>query len=439
MGRVESDANQGSSATGQLFASPWVSWIGFRYLLSKKNSKFLSLITAISIVGVALGVTAMIVVLSVMDGFENELKKRLTSTDLHILVTPQPTSPGYQQGFVRVDDPEVTATQSRISAHPEVESVFPIVTTEAILRMGRKVVGVSLKGVGPERLDKLKRQMGEMAEPGMLIDRDGPNSQKLPSIFIGQEMAYELSAVPGDRVTLISPTETDGPLSSVPRMRRYVIEGIYRSGIPEQELHVVFASDQSVRSFLRRPDAINSWEVVVREFDRAAAVGTAIKETNPAWRVQDWVALNSHLFYSLRLERLAMTVILAVIVLVASFNIVTTLTMMVLEKKRDISILKAMGARHSQVAAIFLSEGLFIGALGVGGGLALGGLICLMLKRYEFIQLPEIYYDRTLPVAFEPFYYVCVGLIAVTIVLGACVYPSKRASRLDPIEGIRFG
>ena len=159
----------------------------------------------------------------------------------------------------------------------------------------------------------------------------------------------------------------------------------------------------------------------------------------PSFRVQDWIQLNSHLFASLRLERFAMSVALAFIIVVASFNIVTTLTLMVLEKRKEISILKAMGAEHGQVAAIFLAEGLLIGFLGAGGARFSRFVICLMLRRYEFIALPDIYYDRTLPVTFEWSYYGGVALCAVVIVLFACLYPSKRAAHLNPLDGIRFG
>ena len=134
-----------------------------------------------------------------------------------------------------------------------------------------------------------------------------------------------------------------------------------------------------------------------------------------------------------------MFVILAFIVVVASFNIVTTLTLMVLEKKREIAILKAMGARHGQVAAVFLSEGILIGGVGVFGGLLLAFFLCAVLRRYEFIQLPDIYYDRTLPVTFNLGYYVLVAVSAIVIVLAACLYPSRRAAKLNPLDGIRFG
>jgi lipoprotein-releasing system permease protein len=230
----------------------------------------------------------------------------------------------------------------------------------------------------------------------------------------------------------------EGPMASVPRMKKFVVEGVYRSDIPEQELHTIFAPDQSVRAFLRKADVLSSWEITVKNFESAPEIGAQVRKLLPQYRVQDWIEMNSHLFASLRLERIAMFVILAFIVIVASFNIVTTLTLMVLEKKKEISILKAMGAKDAEIGAVFLTEGLTIGGIGIGGGLLLGLVLCSLLKRYDFIQLPDIYYDRTLPVAFDLRYYILVSICAFVIVVTACLYPSRRAAQVDPLEGIRF-
>jgi lipoprotein-releasing system permease protein len=413
--------------------------VGFRYLRSKKNSRFLSFITLTSILGVALGVTSMIVVLSVMDGFEAELKKRLMSSDLHILITPTAKVSGFDGGFVPKQAIGGGEADQILSSNEKVLSFWPVLSTEAILRTGRKVTGVVVKGVTSERMERLKTQIAEFAEPQMLVQKEGAEIIRLPGLFVGQELAYEMGIIPGDQVTLVSPTESEGPLSVVPRLKRFVIEGIYHSGLPEQELHTAFASVGAVRSFLRKTDVLSQWEVTVSDFEEAPKIAARVRLLLPKFKVQDWVQLNSHLFASLKLERVAMFIILAFIIIVASFNIVTTLTLMVLEKRREISILKAMGARHGQVAAIFLAEGLFIGAMGVVSGVLCGALLCSMLKRYEFIQLPDVYYDRTLPVTFEPLYYVLIALCAMIIVLIACLYPSRRAARLNPLEGIRFG
>ncbi len=425
-----------------LWSSPWTGWVGLRYLKSKKNSRFLSFITLLSVGGVALGVTAMIVVLSVMDGFEAELKKRLMSSDLHVLVTPERRAPGFDQGFVPAESLNLEMAKKEIDRAglgEEIESFWPVVSTEAIFKAGKKVTGVVLKGITPERMNRLKGQVTESAEPQMLVKKEGAETVRLPGVYVGQELAYEIGVIPGDSVTLISPTETEGPMQSVPRLKNYVVEGIYHSGLPEQELHTVFAAEGAVRSFLRRQGVVSQWELTVKNFEKAPEVASVLLAALPNFKVRDWVALNSHLFASLRLERISMFVILAFIIVVASFNIVTTLTLMVLEKKREISIMKAMGARDDQISAIFLSEGLLIGGLGIGLGLVLGVVICGVLKRYEFITLPDIYYDRTLPVTFDPWYYVGVSVCALVIVLAACLYPSKRASKIDPLEGIKFG
>ena len=422
-----------------MWQSPWTGWVGLRYLKSKKNSKFLSFITLLSMLGVGLGVTSMIVVLSVMDGFEAELKKRLTTTELHILITPSPQVPGFDAGFVSKDTLDPSKILPRVEAKEQVESFWPIVATEAILKTGKQVSGVVVKGITDERLKILKTQVVETADPKMMVQHQGAEALYLPGLFIGQELAFQMGLIPGDQLSLISPTEMEGPMQSVPRIKRFVVEGVYRSGVPEQELHTVFAQAGAIRSFLRKQDVISQWEITVADFDRASKTAASLRTLLPGFKVQDWNQLNGHLFASLRLERIAMFVILAFIIVVASFNIVTTLTLMVLEKKREIAILKAMGARHGQVAAVFLSEGILIGGMGIIGGVVLGFGICSILRRYEFIQLPEIYYDRVLPVTFDWRYYAGVAFCAVIIVLFACLYPSSRAAKLNPLDGIRFG
>lgn len=414
-----------------LTTARWTSWVGMRYLRSKKSSGFLSLITVISVLGVALGVMAMIVVLSVMDGFEEELKKRLMRTDLHVLVTPKADTPGFERGVV----PSGVFSPP---SDPRIEAVHPVLSTELILRSARRVTGIVLKGIEEPRMEKLRAQITETAEAHQLKERQADGSELThPGITIGNELAYSMGLIPGDFVTLISPTETEGTLANVPRLKRFVVEAIYKSGFPEQELHVVFTRATAVQSFLKRRDVVSQWEIVSRRFEDSAAIAKDLRREHSGLRVQDWMELNGSLFASLKLERVAMFVILAFIVVVASFNIVTTLTLMVAEKKREISILKAMGATRDEVAAIFLSEGVLIGVFGVSLGMALAYGVCYVLKNFEVVALPDIYYDRTFPVAFEPMYYVGIGLSALLIVLVACVYPSRRAADLHPLQGIR--
>jgi lipoprotein-releasing system permease protein len=420
------------STLRHLWLDPWTIWIGFRYLRSKKNSKFLSFITLLSIFGIGLGVCAMMIVLSVMDGFEAELKKRMMSSQAHIIIQPTAQVNGFDQGYVADDAlrlPEWIEYLNSKKAKGRILELSSVLAADVILKSGKKVMGVSLKGVSQEHLNRLKENLMESV----------PGSVQSSSIFLGHELGFELGVIPGDEVTLISPLETEGPMGNIPRMKQYRLGGVYRAGDPEQEIHTAYTSKRTTEAFLRRADVVSQWEIILEKFEDAPQMAAEIRKILPHFRIRDWMEVNSSLFASLRLERLAMSVILAFIVVVASFNIVTTLTLMVLEKRKEISILKAMGARDGQVAAIFLAEGILIGALGVGGGLSFGFLICVLLRRYEFISLPDIYYDRTLPVTFDGRYYLGVALCAIIIVLAACLYPSKRAAQLNPLDGIRFG
>ncbi len=424
-----------------MIAMRWIPWVGLRYLKSKKNSRFLSFITLLSVMGVGVGVTALIVVLSVMDGFEAQMKRRLFTSDLHVLVQPKPELMGTagidSQGWVENAELSAEKIAELRKKEPAVVNFWPVISAEAILRHARKVKGVVIKGITPERLERMKPQIVEWAEPLLLKQGAEGGGTPLPGVFVGQELAIEMRIQPGDQVSIVSPTESEG-IAGVPRLKRFVVEGIYHSGMAEQEIHTLFARDTAVRSYVRRAGVWSQWEVTLSNLDQAQGVADRLRSQLPKFQVLDWRQLNAHLFASLKLERLAMFVILIFIVVVASFNIVTTLTLMVLEKTRDISILKAMGANNRQVAGVFLWEGLFIGAGGVGGGLVLGALICLGLKRYE-LNLPDIYYDRTLPVTFDPKYYALIACSAVIIVLVACFYPSRRAARMHPLQGIRLG
>lgn len=420
----------------------WTTWVGFRYLRSKKSSAFLSFITLISILGVALGVSALIVVLSVMDGFEVELKKRLSSSELHVLIQPKKTEPGFDQG--RVPGPGWLTSDVRDSLKNDsrIETWSPVLQTEVIVKSGRKATGLLIKGFPLDRLMKHMPQITEnLNSPvGSFHVHEGESSGSRQGIYLGADLAAELDLIPGSELTLISPTETEGPFGGVPRMKKVVLQGIYRSGSPEQELHTAFADLGSVESFLRKRDVITQAEVLLKDFNQAPDVrASLLKEYSDKAQIQDWLQLNSHLLGSLKLERFAMFISLAFIVIVASFNIVTTLTLMCLEKKREMAILQAMGAKRSEIGAIFLAEGLWIGALGTLIGLAFGLLVCYLLKHSEIVQLPDIYVDRTLPVHLRWEYFVITAVTALVVVLVGALYPSSRASRHDPLDGIRYG
>jgi lipoprotein-releasing system permease protein len=253
-------------------------------------------------------------------------------------------------------------------------------------------------------------------------------------------MAYDLGIIPGDFVTMVSPVESEGPFGAVPRVKRFVVEGVYKTGIPEQELHETFAATPDVESFLHQEGVLNAVEVQVAHLEDAPQVAREVsKRIGDGFYARSWQELNAHLFRSLKLERTAMFCILIFIVVVATFNIVSTLTMMVLEKKRSLSILRAMGATKRQIGSIFLWEGLAIGLIGVVGGSVLGLGVCYALRKFPIIELPDYFYDRTLPVRIHPESIAAVALTALVIVLLGALTPARKASDIPPIQGIREG
>jgi lipoprotein-releasing system permease protein len=417
----------------------WSFGVALRYLRSKKSSQFLSFISLISVLGIMVGVTALIVVLSVMDGFESQMKQKLMATDLHVLITPQSAFTAEDK---LLQNPKFLEFQNTAFFKAAVLKAEPVIATEAVLKSGQKITGVQVKGVRQQRYDELQKQLVEKIDATLTLERSGPEYVKVPGVFIGQEMSYDLGILPGDSITLVSPTEMQGPLGSIPKLKNFKVMGIYQSGLPEQELHTVYALDQDVRSFLGQTTGpgrmLSQLEISLKDFDASERVAhEAGNALGAEYKVQDWRQMNASLFYSLRLERIAMFVILAMIVVVASFNIVTTLTLMVLEKKREIAILKTMGATPSALGRIFLFQGAMIGTVGIGAGVLLALGISLILKKSNLIVMPDIYYDRTLPVAIDPLYYAGISLSAFVIVLIACRYPAHKAASLDPLDGIR--
>ena len=381
-----------------------------------------------------LGVLALVVVLSVMSGFVREQKKRLLSTELHILMTPtaETRAQGLNDTGLLERETALSARLTELRERGQITAIWPVLQTEVILRSGRRVTGVQVKGMTAGKWERARKTIVEMVDSRF-------REEALAGVFVGQELATEMGLVPGDKVSLVSPTETEGPLSSVPRMRKVQVEGIYRSGLMDQELHTVLAHESAVRSFLRDAHSVSSWEITLANPDESEKVVGSLRGLSRSFSIQDWMDLNAQLFASLRLERFAMAVSLLFIVIVAAFNIVTTLTLMVIEKRREISVLKTMGATHFHIAKIFAAEGLLIGLMGTVAGIVSGLALCVALSRYSVIQLPEIYYDRTLPVEFLPSTYVGIAIATLVVVLAACSFPSRKAARLNPLDGIRQG
>jgi lipoprotein-releasing system permease protein len=415
----------------------WVHFVAKRYLKAKRGAKFLSLSTALSMGGIGLGVAAIIVVLSVMSGFEEQMREKLISSDLHVLITPENTFPNFNMGYVNRDEIKSLPAIASMTVSPDVEMVSFILGTEGVLRSGNKVSGVEVKGIDGPKFTKLKKSLSEEALPQMLVDRNGPDATRYPGIFVGKELAYDMGLIPGDFVTLVSPSEMDGPFSNIPRIKRFIVEGIYHFGVPEQEASVVFTHVSNMESFLRRKNAVSSVEITLKHARDSEGFVKKYEGQLPSLRTRDWNELNSNLFASMKLERIAMFLILLFTVMIASLNIVSTLSLMVQEKLMEIAIFETMGATRKNVSGIFVWKGFLIGGTGVVFGTGFALVVCVALKKFQFISLPEVYYDRTLPVNFDFAYFLGVPLISFAIVCLASYFPAKRASELTPLEGIR--
>lgn len=415
----------------------WIIWIARRYLKAKKETRFLSLSTFLSMGGIGLGVAAIIIVLSVMKGFELQLRDKLISTELHILIQPKASFKDFSDGFISLSDLDSLPAYASLKTNPSIQSVAPMLSSEIVLRSGSKVSGIQLKGIDSSKIRFIQQKLTEKALPQMLLNRDDGDGQRLPGMIIGKELADDMGLIPGDFVTIISPSLMDGPFANIPRMKRFVVEGVYHFGSPEQEMHVAYTTLANMESFVRRKSMITEVEITLKNPLLSKDMVSRYQPLLPDLFMKDWYALNSSLFASMKLERIAMFMILLFTVMIASLNIVSTLTLVVQEKLRDVTILRVMGSTSKNISGVFIWKGVLIGGIGVLWGTFVAFLICGILRNYEIITLPDVYYDRTMPVSFEWEYFVGVPLVSFLIVLIATYFPAKKASELTPIEGIR--
>lgn len=406
-------------------------FIGARYLRVRKRHAFISLITALSIAGVTVGVMALIIVIAVMSGFESDLKSRILGVKSHLDITPKKSK------FINYQH-----LMKKIRASKPVQAATPYIDAQVMLRSNARVSGAIVKGIDPDSVDRVILKLDSSLIKKQPSEKSGTNfSASLPGIILGKELARNMGVITGDIVDLISPRGFLTPVGHMPTLKKFEVVGQFEVGMYEYDGFLAFIHLAEAQKLMRMPGEISGIEIRLKNLYQAAKVGLELKTTLGAdYKVKDWMEMNKNLFSALKLEKAAMFIILALIIFVAAFNIASSLIMMVMEKTKDIAILKTMGASDNSIRKIFIFKGMIIGGMGVCLGLIIGLGVCFALARYQFIQLPgDVYYITSLPVQIELFDICMIAVSALLICFLATLYPAHRASRRNPIEALRYG
>jgi lipoprotein-releasing system permease protein len=404
-------------------------FVALRLLRGVRRQKgFISLSSLFSIAGVAVGVMALIVVIGVMTGFDEDLKKKILSVNPQIIVLAKEGRIGQYDQMV-----------AKIKSVPGVQTVQPYLYTPVMFSTPGTISGGMLRGLdagvlqagGPENLK---------ARAGNFRDLAGFESGEPPPVAVGNELARRLHLEVGDFFNMFIPRGTLTPMGQLPRLRLFRVAAIFHSGMYEFDNSLVYISLPAIQELLGFGDRVTGLEVSIDDIYQAQEMSqTIVDKLGPDFYARDWINMNYSLFSALKLEKIAMFIILTLIILVAAFGIASTLFMMVMKKTKEIAILKSMGATRQSIMRIFVMDGLLIGFFGTSLGLVLGLILCVLLQRYEFIQLPrDVYLISTLPVKIESLDVALIVGAAMLISFLATLYPSWQASRLDPVEAIRY-
>ncbi|WP_027389758.1 lipoprotein-releasing ABC transporter permease subunit [Chrysiogenes arsenatis] len=394
--------------------------IAWRNLRGRKKEKFISFISLMSVIGIAIGVAALIIVISVMKGFEIELREKILGASSHLMVTSY-------DGVIT----EFAQLEQAIARIPGIDSVNGVLYSSMMIMGQKNISGMLVKGVEPEGYDYLNRYIVR----GSLADLRTPNS-----IILGEKLVEKYALVVGDPVSVLAPSGRIGPFGSIPKRGQLILVGVLRTGMYEYDNSLAFSSIDTMTEFGGYSERyVNSLEIRVQDIFNTQLFIPQVREAiGPYYSIRDWSELNSTLFSALKLERVSMFLILCIIVIVASFNIISTLVMMVMEKTREIGILMSMGATRRSIQKIFFLQGIIIGSVGTLAGTLFGVILSLLLKRYQFVKLPEdVYMLNTLPVQLEWLTVITVIAVSLAISMLATYYPSLRAGKLHPVDALR--
>ena len=403
-------------------------YVATRYLLAKRRQAFISLISLISTLGVTVGVMALIIALALMTGLQQELRDRIVGSAAHIYVY-KVLGGGFE------DYRAEAATLTRVD---RVEAAAPAILGKALVTTPHGEAFITVKGIDPSYEEHVT-EVADSVHRGSLFDLDGPDNSGIGGIVIGQGVSERLGAFVGDTVTLVTPHGTLGPMGMMTRPRRLEVVGIFSLGLYEYDSAYGFVSLDVAKRLLNK-DRVELMELRVEDIYAASEIARQVEiEMGAAYLTDDWSQMNQSLFSALWLEKVAISITIGLIVMVAALNIVASLILLVMEKSRDIAILKTMGAAGPTIRRIFMLQGVIIGAIGTTLGAVGGWAISTVLDRYRLIRLDmEVYQIPYVPFTIEPFDFAIVIISAMLICFLATLYPSRQASRLDPAEALRY-
>ena len=402
-------------------------FVALRYLFSRRKQTFIYIISIMSILGVAIGVGALVVVLGVYNGLTTDMRDKILGANAHAIVMSYIPS-----AFENRSD-----ILDRVRSVKGVTGATPFIYTEVMLSAGGGVKGVVLRGIDPQSAPSVLSMLRQMRSGSAAdLEREGT-----PGLIIGEELAKRLGLGMGSRVNLLSPSGQKTTSGYAPRVRPFEVVGIFKTGMFEYDSSLGFVTLGASRDVLGLPENyLSGVELTVDDVYKADKISTLVStELGSPFYVRSWMEMNANLFAALKLEKIGMFILLAMVVLIGSFSIVTTLVMLVMEKTRDIAIIMSMGATSGMIRRIFMFQGTIIGVIGTLLGYALGLSLGWLLTRYQFIKLPEnVYTLDHLPIIISLSDVLIIGASAMLLCFLATLYPARQASRLQPAEALRY-
>ena len=423
-------------------ALPYEIFVGLRYLRAKRRNRTISLNTVVSIAGITLGVAALIGTVGIMTGFKEDIQAKILGTTAHIIV----------QDRIKDSMSDYDPVTKQVATVPGVVAATPFVLKQVLLTTQTGVQGIVIRGIDPQR-EGTVTELAKNLSTGQLADLsrpvkvkqspiDDPTSPAVetekPGIILGKELALRLGVFVGDTVNVVSPVGPISAIGMVPKIRTFALVALFQSGMYEYDSSLAYIDLAEAQKFFSMGQTVTGIEIKVTDVFRAAETARSVEQSlGFAYGARDWMQMNRNLFSALKLEKTMMFLLLVLITIVASFNIVSTLTMIVTEKQKEIAILKAMGATRKSIRRIFMLNGLIIGLSGTAIGIPLGYAFLWLIQTFWTLD-PTVYYISRIPVHVQAMDVFLVAGSAIVISFVATVYPSLQAAKLEPVAALRY-